>query len=66
LSAQPAAAAFRVYLERRKASGNPTEACLPLPDFFIGAHAAAAKLALVTRDPDRVKTYFPGVALEPL
>jgi len=36
---------------------------LPLPDFFIGAHAQAAGLVLLTRDPARVRTYFPQVKL---
>lgn len=35
----------------------------PLPDFYIGAHAEASGLTLVTRDPTRYKTYFPTVAL---
>ncbi|OHD72478.1 MAG: DNA-binding protein [Spirochaetes bacterium RBG_16_67_19] len=35
----------------------------PLPDFFIGAHAAVQELALLTRDPRRVQTYFPTVGL---
>ena len=35
----------------------------PLPDFFIGAHAAVAGLSLLTRDPARVRTYFPTVSL---
>lgn len=35
----------------------------PLPDFFIGAHAAVAGLTLLTRDPARVRSYFPDVAL---
>lgn len=30
-----------------------------LPDFFIGAHASVAQLPLLTRDPVRVRTYFP-------
>jgi predicted nucleic acid-binding protein len=32
-----------------------------LPDFFIGAHASNAKCALLTRDPKRIRTYFPDV-----
>ena len=35
----------------------------PLPDFFIGAHAAVAGLALLTRDPRRYRRYFPRVRL---
>ena len=35
----------------------------PLPDFYIGAHAEAEKLTLVTRDASRYRTYFPEVAL---
>jgi predicted nucleic acid-binding protein len=35
----------------------------PLPDFFIGAHASAAQLPLLTRDPRRVRTFFPSVHL---
>lgn len=34
-----------------------------LPDFFIGAHAQTLGIAILTRDPGRYKTYFPGVAL---
>jgi predicted nucleic acid-binding protein len=35
----------------------------PLPDFYIGAHAAIRNMALVTRDPKRYKTYFPKLTL---
>ena len=31
----------------------------PLPDFFIGAHAATAGLTLLTRDARRYRAYFP-------
>lgn len=33
----------------------------PLPDFYIGAHAAIDGLALLTRDATRYQTYFPKV-----
>lgn len=52
-----AAQAYRVYRQR---SGTKSA---PLPDFFIGAHAEAAKLTVLTRDRSRYTTYFADVAL---
>jgi predicted nucleic acid-binding protein len=62
-AAVPAAKAFAVYLARLKKEGKTSSARSPLPDFFIGAHAEAEGLTLVTRDPDRIRTYFPLVKL---
>ena len=52
-----AARAFTTY---RRRGGRRTT---PLPDFFIGAHAEAESLTLLTRDPVRIRTYFPEVVL---
>lgn len=35
----------------------------PMPDFYIGAHAAVSGMTLLTRDIARYKTYFPRVRL---
>ncbi|MGA2926026.1 MAG: GAF domain-containing protein [Solirubrobacteraceae bacterium] len=50
--------ASRAFVAYRRGGGKRT---VPLPDFFIGAHAEAADLSLLTRDPARIRTYFPAV-----
>ena len=52
--------AGKCFLKYRRAGGRRTA---PLPDFFIGAHAAIEKLDLLTRDPSRYRTYFPTIRL---
>ena len=50
--------AGKCFLDYRKRGGARTT---PLPDFYIGAHAAIERLALLTRDDARYRTYFPKV-----
>jgi predicted nucleic acid-binding protein len=35
----------------------------PLPDFYIGAHAATSGLTLLTRDASRYRSYFPRLRI---
>jgi hypothetical protein len=50
-----AAKAFLAYRRR----GGVRRA--PLPDFYIGAHAALSGYTLLTRDARRYRTYFPAL-----
>jgi predicted nucleic acid-binding protein len=59
----PPEAAFlagKAFLRYRRRKGVEVT---PLPDFFIGAHAAVAGLRLLTRDSHRYRTYFPTLDL---
>jgi predicted nucleic acid-binding protein len=52
--------AGRAFVEYRRRGGLRTS---PLPDFYIGAHAAVAGMKLLTRDARRYEGYFPKVRL---
>jgi predicted nucleic acid-binding protein len=52
--------AGKCFVKYRRAGGKRHA---PLPDFYIGAHAAIQGIALLTRDMNRYKTYFPKLSL---
>jgi len=52
--------AGKCFLEYRRRGGIRRS---PLPDFYIGAHAAVTGLPLLTRDTQRYRTYFPHLRL---
>ena len=52
--------AGKAFLAYRRRGG---ERLTPLPDFYIGAHAAVAGLRLLTRDARRYRTYFPKLEI---
>ena len=52
--------AGKVFVRYRRAGGTRRS---PLPDFYIGAHAAVADYRLLTRDASRYRSYFPRLRL---
>ena len=62
-AALPWEAAFlagKSFLAYRKRGGRRRS---PMPDFYIGAHAAIAGLSLLTRDASRYRSYYPHLHL---
>lgn len=57
---QAAFLAGKCFLNYRRRGGTKRS---PLPDFYIGAHAAVEKMTLLTRDKARYETYFPNLNL---
>jgi predicted nucleic acid-binding protein len=59
----PYEAAFlagKCFAEYRRRGGSKLS---PLPDFYIGAHAAVSGFRLLSRDRTRYSTYFPSLDL---
>jgi len=52
--------AGKCFLEYRRSGGTRRS---PLPDFYIGAHAAVEGMPLLTRDESRYRTYLPRLEL---
>ena len=49
--------AFLAYKRRGGAKRSP------MPDFYVGAHAVLGRMALLTRDAARYRTYFPALKI---
>jgi hypothetical protein len=52
--------AGKCFVQYRRRGGAKRS---PLPDFYIGAHAAVAGMTLLTRDEGRYRTYFPSLEI---
>lgn len=52
--------AGKCFLSYRRLGGSRRS---PLPDFYIGAHAAVRAMTLLTRDATRYRSYFPTLSL---
>lgn len=52
--------AGKAFLAYRRRSGARRS---PLPDFYIGAHAAVREYRLLTRDSARYETFFPPLEI---
>lgn len=52
--------AGKAFYRYRKRGGSRRS---PLPDFYIGAHAAIEDMILLTRDKSRYETYFPTLKI---
>jgi len=52
--------AAKAFVKYRRRGGSRNA---PMPDFYIGAHAAVCRRKIITRDPRRFRMYFPTVEL---
>jgi len=53
-------AAGKAFVRYRRGGGEKRS---PMPDFYIGAHAAITGYRLLTRDVRRYRTYFPSISI---
>jgi predicted nucleic acid-binding protein len=63
-AAEVSARAYLNYRRRGKRESGTDSPSVPLPDFFIGAHAQIMGWTLATADADRYRTYFPRLKLK--
>jgi predicted nucleic acid-binding protein len=52
--------AGKCFMRYRQQGGSKRS---PLPDFYIGAHAAVRRMRLLTRDAKKYRAYFSGLEL---
>ena len=53
-------AAGKAFVRYRRGGGEKRS---PMPDFYIGAHAAITGYRLLTRDVRRYRAYFPTIVI---
>ena len=58
------AKAYCQYRKRRASQPSTPVPAMPLPDFFIGAHAVIMGWKLATADRGRFSQYFPSISLK--
>jgi predicted nucleic acid-binding protein len=63
-AADVCAKAYLRYRKRRMTQSDAPAPTMPLPDFFIGAHAKAMAWELATADRGRFHAYFPSLSLK--
>jgi hypothetical protein len=63
-AAEICAQAYCRYRKQRASQPGKSAPAMPLPDFFIGAHAVIMGWELATADRGRFKKYFPGLSLK--
>ncbi len=63
-AADVCARAYRQYRKQRTSQSDAPVSAMPLPDFFIGAHAMIMGWELATADRGRFKKYFPSLSLK--
>ena len=52
--------AGKAFLAYRRRGGAKRS---PMPDFYVGAHAVVGRMALLTRDVARYRSYFPALTI---
>ena len=52
--------AGKAFLAYRRRGGAKRS---PMPDFYVGAHAVVGRMALLTRDAARCRSYFPALTI---